>query len=88
MLNNFRKYPLKQEQIKDFQALLYKLKNFCFQIQGFSRFVQTLYRGCLYMKHILARQPVADSCQKIFPLRQEKIWINLKTSQGTECSAF
>jgi hypothetical protein len=30
MLNNFRKYPLKQEQIKDFQALLYKLKDFEF----------------------------------------------------------
>ena len=28
MPNNFRKYPLKQEQFKDFQALLYKLKNF------------------------------------------------------------
>ena len=47
MPNNFRKYPLKQEQFKDFQALLYKLKdfqglNFCFQIQGFPSFVQTL----------------------------------------------
>jgi hypothetical protein len=28
MPNNFRKYPLKQEQFKDFQALLYKLKDF------------------------------------------------------------
>jgi hypothetical protein len=28
MSNNFRKYPLKQEQFKDFQALLYKLKDF------------------------------------------------------------
>jgi hypothetical protein len=28
MPNNFRKYPLKQEQFKDFQVLLYKLKDF------------------------------------------------------------
>jgi hypothetical protein len=28
MPNNFRKYPLKQEQFKDFHALLYKLKDF------------------------------------------------------------
>jgi hypothetical protein len=28
MPNNFRKYPLKQEQFKDFEALLYKLKDF------------------------------------------------------------
>jgi hypothetical protein len=28
MPNNFRKYPLKQEQFMDFQALLYKLKDF------------------------------------------------------------
>jgi hypothetical protein len=28
MPNNFRKHPLKQEQFKDFQALLYKLKDF------------------------------------------------------------
>jgi hypothetical protein len=28
MPNNFRKYPLKQEQFKDFQALLYKVKVF------------------------------------------------------------
>jgi hypothetical protein len=28
MSNNFRKYPLKQEQFKDFQALLYKLEDF------------------------------------------------------------
>jgi hypothetical protein len=28
MPNNFRKYPVKQEQFKDFQALLYKLKDF------------------------------------------------------------
>jgi hypothetical protein len=28
MSNNLRKYPLKQEQFKDFQALLYKLKDF------------------------------------------------------------
>jgi hypothetical protein len=26
--SNFRKYPLKQEQFKNFQALLYKLKDF------------------------------------------------------------
>jgi SET domain-containing protein len=26
--NNFRIYPLKQEQFKDFQALLYKLEDF------------------------------------------------------------
>jgi hypothetical protein len=37
MPNNFKKYSLKQEQFKDFQALLYKLKNFCFQIQELSR---------------------------------------------------
>jgi hypothetical protein len=34
------------------------------------------------MKHILARQPVADSCQKIFPLRQEKIWFKIKDKPG------
>jgi SET domain-containing protein len=28
MPNNLRKYPLKQEQFKDFQALHYKLKDF------------------------------------------------------------
>jgi hypothetical protein len=28
MPNNFRKYPVKQEQFKDIQALLYKLKDF------------------------------------------------------------
>jgi hypothetical protein len=28
MPNNFRKYPLKQEQFKDFRALLYELKDF------------------------------------------------------------
>ena len=28
MPNNFGKYPLKPEELKDFQALLYKLKNF------------------------------------------------------------
>jgi hypothetical protein len=42
MPNNFRKYLPKQEQFKDVQALLYKLKdfkdlNFCFQIQRLSR---------------------------------------------------
>jgi hypothetical protein len=28
MPNNFRKYPLKQEKFMNFQALLYKLKDF------------------------------------------------------------
>jgi hypothetical protein len=28
MPNNFRKYPLKQEEFKDIQVLLYKLKDF------------------------------------------------------------
>jgi hypothetical protein len=28
MPNNLRRYPLKQEQFKDIQALLYKLKHF------------------------------------------------------------
>ena len=39
MPNNFRKYPLTQEQFKDFQALLYNFKalNSCFQIQGISK---------------------------------------------------
>ena len=40
MPNNFRKYPLKQEQFKDFQALHNKLKDF----QGFSSFV---YESCM-----------------------------------------
>jgi hypothetical protein len=47
----FRKYPLKQEQFKDFEALLYKLKDFegleflfpnSRTLQGFSSFVRTL----------------------------------------------
>jgi hypothetical protein len=53
MLNNFRKYPLKQEQFKDFEALLYKLKDFqglefLFPNSRTFKDLQGLYEPCHY----------------------------------------
>ena len=54
MPNNFRKYPLKQEQHKDCQALLYKLKDFQSleflfpNLRNFKNFQGTKYEPCKY----------------------------------------
>jgi hypothetical protein len=54
MPNNFRKYPLKQDNLRSFQALLFKLKDFkAFNFvtkfkdfQEFSRCVRTPWLSC------------------------------------------
>ena len=58
MPNNFRKYPLKQEH-KDFQALLYKLKNF----QG----LEFLFPNSRTFKDI---QVMNEPCEKSYAYSQ------------------
>ena len=61
MSNNFTKYPLKQEQFKDFQALLFinsrnfKMLNFYFQLLGLTSFVQNLRRTLTFRAKDLHR---------------------------------
>ena len=83
MPNNFRKYPLKQDNLRSFQALLFKLKDFkAFNFvtkfkdfQEFSRCVRTPWLSCSGPMSYESVLETADLPWEIFHWLLGKFWL-------------